>query len=97
MFSCSTVQPDSKETKLGNSNQEASPSASTNTGIVLVSCSTWKCITKANSSGVEISEIPGCHLVRQMSSQLGSQKLLQGLISHELTAYLSVFNLLLNQ
>ena len=27
------------------------------------------------------------------SSQLGSQKLLQGLVSHELTAYLSIFNL----
>ena len=27
------------------------------------------------------------------SSQLGSQKLLQRLVSHELTAYLSIFNL----
>ena len=36
---------------------------------------------------------PGCHLLRQMSSQWGSQKLLQGLVSHELTAYLSIFNL----
>ena len=32
-----------------------------------------------------------------MSSQWGSQKLLQGLVSHELTAYLSVFNLFLTQ
>ena len=38
---------------------------------------------------------PGCHLLRQKSSQWGSQKLLQGLMSHELTAYLSVFNLFL--
>ena len=29
----------------------------------------------------------------EMSSQLGSQKLLQGLVFHELTAYLSIFNL----
>ena len=32
-----------------------------------------------------------------MSSQWGSQKLLQGLVSHELTAYLSVFDLFLTQ
>ena len=32
-----------------------------------------------------------------MSSQSGSQKLLQGLVSHELAAYLSVFNLFLTQ
>ena len=31
--------------------------------------------------------------LRQMSSLWGSQKLLQGLMSHELTAYLSIFNL----
>ena len=35
----------------------------------------------------------GYHLLRQMSSQCGSQKLLQGLVSHELTAYFSIFNL----
>ena len=32
-----------------------------------------------------------------MSAQCGSQKLLQGLVSHKLTAYLSVFNVLLTQ
>ena len=32
-----------------------------------------------------------------MSSHWGSQKLLQGLVSHELTAYISVFNLYLTQ
>ena len=41
------------------------------------------------TSGVDISEVPG-----QMSFQCGSQKLIQGLVSHELTAYLSIFNLL---
>ena len=35
-------------------------------------------------SGVDISEVPGCHLLRQISSQ--------GLVSHELTGYLSIFN-----
>ena len=40
-----------------------------------------------------ISEVPGCHLLQQISSQWGSQKLLQGLVSHELRAQLSIFNL----
>ena len=35
----------------------------------------------AISVGVDISEVPGCHLFRQMSSPWGSQKLLQGLVS----------------
>ena len=48
-------------------------------------------------SGVDISEVPGCHLLRQMNSQLGSQKLIQGLVSHEVTAYHSVFNLFLTR
>ena len=36
VFSGCTVPPDSKETKLGSSDQEASPSAGKNTGVVLV-------------------------------------------------------------
>ena len=36
MFSGCTVLPDSKETELGSSNQEASPLADKNTGVVLV-------------------------------------------------------------
>ena len=36
VFSGCTVLPDSKETKLGSSNQEASPSAGKNTRVVLV-------------------------------------------------------------
>ena len=43
------------------------------------------------------SKIPGCHLLQQMSSQQESQKLRQGLVSHELRDYLSVFNLILTQ
>ena len=38
MFSGYTVLPDSKETELESSNQEASPSAGKNTGVVLVPC-----------------------------------------------------------
>ena len=36
-------------------------------------------------------KFPGCHLLWQMSSQWGLRKLLQGLVSHNLTAYLFVF------
>ena len=39
MVSGSTLQSDSKETKLGSSDQEASPSTGKNTGVVLVPCS----------------------------------------------------------
>ena len=39
MFFGCTLLPDNKETKLGNSDQEASPSAGKNTWVVLVSCS----------------------------------------------------------
>ena len=45
---------------------------------------------------MDISGVPGCHLLRKMSSQCGSQKLLQVLVSHEFTAYLSIFFLNLN-
>ena len=69
MFSGCAVSPDSKETKLEGSDQEASPSASKNTGIVLVPSRAWKCVPTAISSGVDISEVPGCHLLRQMRSQ----------------------------
>ena len=69
MFSVCTVPPDSKETELGSSDQEASPSARRNTRIVLVPCWPWKCAFRAISGGVDISEFPGCHLLRQMSSQ----------------------------
>ena len=37
VFGC-TVPPDGNKTKLGSSDQEASPSAGKNTGIVLVPC-----------------------------------------------------------
>ena len=93
MFSGYTVLPDSKKTELGSSDQKASPSAGKNTGVVLeCHVRAWKCVPTAICGGVDISEVPGCHLLRQMSSQSVSQKLLQGLVTHELTAYLSIFN-----
>ena len=63
------MPPDTKEAKLGSSDQEASPSAGKTTGIVLVPCCTWKCVLSAISGGVDISEVPGYHLLQQMSSQ----------------------------
>ena len=68
MFSGCTVPPDSKEIQLGSSDQEASPSAGKNTGIVLVPCRAWKRVLTAISGGVDIFEVPGNHLLRQMSS-----------------------------
>ena len=58
MFPGSTLSHDSKETKLGSSNQEASSSAGKNTGIVLVPCCVWKCVLKIISGGVDILEVP---------------------------------------
>ena len=68
MFSGCTVPSESKETKLGSNDQEAS-SAGKNTKVVLLLCHTWKCVVIAISGGVDISEVPGCHLLRQMTYQ----------------------------
>ena len=68
LLSGCTVPPDSRETEIGSSDQEASPSAGKNTGVVLVACREWKCVPTAISDGVDISEVPG-YLLRQMSSQ----------------------------
>ena len=61
MFSGCTVPPDSKETKFGSSDQEASSSAGKNIGIVLVPCRAWKCVPTAISSGVDVFKVPGFH------------------------------------
>ena len=64
------MPPDSQKTELGSSNQEASPSARKNTGIVaLVLCHGWNCVPTAISGVVDISEVPGYHLLQEMSSQ----------------------------
>ena len=61
MVSCCTVPPNSKETEPGSRDQEASPSAGNNARIVLK----WPWC----GLGVDISKIPGCHFIGQMSSQ----------------------------
>ena len=45
-----------------------------NTGIVLVPCCTWKCAPTAISGAVNVSEVPGSHLLWQMSSWWGSSE-----------------------
>ena len=69
MFSGCSVLFDSQKTKPGNSNQEAYPSAGKNTGVVLVLCHAKYFISTATSSGLNIPEVPGYHLLQQMSSQ----------------------------
>ena len=44
---------------------------------------------------MDISNVSECHLLPQMTSQSRSQKLLQGFLSHALSVYLSVFDLVL--
>ena len=61
MFSGCTVLHDSKETRFGSSNQEASLLAGKNTRVVLVPFCIWKCVPTAISGGVDISKVPGCH------------------------------------
>ena len=65
--------------------------------IILVPCPTWKCVSTAILGDVDISKVSECHLLWQMLSQWRSQQLLQGLVAHELTVYLSVFDLSLTQ
>ena len=60
-------------------------------------CCTRKSVPVTIFGGIDIYEVPGCHWLRQMSSQRGSQKLLQGLVFHKLTAYLSLSDLFLTQ
>ena len=60
-------------------------------------CHAWKCIPTVISNGVNISEVTGCHLLWQISFQWDSSKLLQRLVSLELTTYLSVLDLFLTQ
>ena len=55
--------------ELGSSDQEDSPSVGKNTRVVLVPCSGMEVRPTAISGGMDISEIHGCYLLRQMSSQ----------------------------
>ena len=59
--------PDSKENKLGNSNQEASQSAGKHIRVVLVPCHIWKCVSTAISGVVNNPVVCGCQVSWQMN------------------------------
>ena len=63
MFSGCTMLPDSMETEPGSSNQEALPSVTKNAGEVLLQCHAWKNVLTTISCVLDISEVPGCHLL----------------------------------
>ena len=87
---------DNKDTELGSSNQGASPSAGKSTGVALVPCCTWKCIPTANSGGVYFQGSLVSFVTTDEFS-VRSQQLCQGLVSHELTVYLSISDIFLTQ
>ena len=69
MLSGYTVQPDSNETKRVSSDQEASPSAGTSTGVY----GNVKYMEVSLSSDIEIPEVTGRHSLQHITSQWGSQ------------------------
>ena len=69
MFSGCAVPPDSKEAKLGSRDQEASASVGKNVVAMLILCYTWKYVSMATSSGMDIPKVTGCFLLQQTSSQ----------------------------
>ena len=85
MFSGCTVLPDSKETELGSSNQEASPSAGKNTRVVLVPCACMEWHPYSYFQWCGYFQSPWVSFVTTDES---SKKLLHRLVSHEITAYL---------
>ena len=54
---------DSKDTELGSNDQEASPSAVKKSGVVLVPLLRMEAHPAATWGGVDISDVPGCHLL----------------------------------
>ena len=87
MFSGCTVPPDSTENELGSSDQRASPSAGKSAGVVLVPCSRMEVCPYSYFWGIRAT------FVTTDEFSVRVRKLLKGLESHELTAYLSIFNL----
>ena len=91
------MQPKSKESKTGSIDQEISPSSGKNAGVFFAPCRARKCVSTAISGDVDVSEVAWCHFLQQMSSQWGSQKFYQELVSHELIGYFFTFDLLSTQ
>ena len=87
-----TVVPDSKETELGSIDQEASPAAGKNTGVVLVPYLRMEVRPHSYFWLCWYFWGPSVSFVMTGEFSVRVTKLLQGLVSHELTAYLSIFN-----
>ena len=60
------MPPDSKESQLGSSDQKAFRRLKYRGSFSAML--TWKCIPTAVPGGVNIFEVPRCHLLLQMSS-----------------------------
>ena len=69
MFSGRILSLGSKKTELESNNQEASSSAGKDTELALLPCCTWKSVPTAIFGIVDISEVPGSHLLQQVNSQ----------------------------
>ena len=90
MFSGCTVPSNSKEIELESSDQEASPSADKNTGVVLVPCSRMEV---RPYSYFRWCGYFGGPLVSFVTTDELSVSGINGLVSHKLTAYLFIFDL----
>ena len=89
---CFLVPSNSKETELGSSDQEASPSAGKNTGVVLMPCSHMEVRPYSYFWWCQYLWGPWVSFLTTDELSVGVTKV-QGLVSHELAAYLSIFNL----
>ena len=94
MFSGCTVLPESKEIKLESSDQEVSPLAGKNTKVVLVPCLCMEVRPYSYFWWCGYFRGPWISFVTTDEFSVKVVKItLQGLVSHELTAYLSIFNI----
>ena len=55
------------------SNQKDSKLTGKNIGVALLLWRAWKCAFTAFSGCVDITKVPGCHLLQQISFRRGSQ------------------------
>ena len=69
MFSGCNVLPDNKETNLEVVTKRLLHQQVKILQEFQCHVRVWKCIPTATVGGVDVSEVPGCHLLRQMSSQ----------------------------
>ena len=86
-----TVPPDCKETERGSSNQHPSPSAGKNIGVILVPC--MEVCPYSYFQWCRYFQGPWVSFVTTDEFSVRVTKILQGFVSHELTAYLSVSDL----